>query len=205
VSRARAGLTEAQAMVNQARQDWRSRSATELAAAQAEYSARRRAMPALSERAERTIVRSPVRGRVNRVLVTTVGGTVAPGAPIVEVVASADSLLVEAMVRPQDIGSVRMNQDARVNITAYDPAVYGALEGKVVSISPDALLNERTGESFYVVRVRTTKNALENARGQPLPIGPGMVAEVNLLGDKRSVLSYLLSPITRLRETAFRE
>jgi adhesin transport system membrane fusion protein len=205
ISRASAAVAEAQATLNQQRQDWRSRAATELAAAQAEYAARRRTMPALSERVERTVVRSPVRGRVNRVLVTTVGGTIAPGAPLVEIVASEDSLLVEAMVRPQDIGSVRMNQEARVNITAYDPSVYGALEGRVVSISPDALLNERTGESFYTVRVRTNSNALRGRRGEALQIGPGMQAEVNLLGDKRSVLNYLLSPITRLRETAFRE
>jgi len=205
VSRARASLSEAQATLSQQRQEWRARAATELATAQAEFSARRRAMPALAERAERTVVRSPVRGRVNRVLITTVGGTVAPGAPLLEIVASEDSLLVEAMVRPQDIGTISMNQRARVNITAYDPAVYGALEGRVVSISPDALLNERTGESFYMVRVRTNRNALENPQGRPLQIGPGMTAEVNLLGDKRSVLSYLLSPITRLRETAFRE
>ena len=205
ISRAQAGVAEAQATLSQQRQDWRARAATELAAAQAEFAARRRTMPALSERVERTVVRSPVRGRVNRVLVTTVGGTVAPGAPLVEIVASRDTLLVEAMVRPQDIGSVRMNQNARVNITAYDPAVYGSLEGRVVSISPDALLDERTGESFYTVRVRTSSNALANPRGRPLQIGPGMVAEVNLLGDKRTILSYLLSPITRLRQTAFRE
>lgn len=205
IARARASLVEAQATLGQQRQDWRSRAATELATAQAEFAARRRAMPALSERVDRTVVRSPVRGRVNRVLVTTVGGTVAPGAPLVEIVASQDSLLVEAMVRPQDIGSVRMNQPARVNITAYDPSIYGALDGRVVSISPDALVDERTGESFYTVRVRTTRNALDNPRGRPLQIGPGMVAEVNLLGDKRTVLNYLLSPITRLRDTAFRE
>ncbi|HEX8654080.1 MAG TPA: HlyD family type I secretion periplasmic adaptor subunit [Allosphingosinicella sp.] len=205
VSRARASLSEAQATLGQQRGDWRSRAATELATAQAEFAARRRAMPALSERVARTVVRSPVRGRVNRVLVTTVGGSVAPGAPLVEVVASEDSLVVEAMVRPQDIGSVRMNQAARVNITAYDPTVYGHLDGRVVSISPDAVADERTGESFYMVRVRTTANALRGHRGEPLQIGPGMQAEVNLLGDKRSVLSYLLSPITRLRETAFRE
>jgi adhesin transport system membrane fusion protein len=205
VSRARAALAEAQATLNQQRQDWRSRSATELATAQAEFAARRRAMPALSQRVDRTIVRAPVRGRVNRVLVTTIGGSVAPGAPLVELVASEDSLLVEAMVPPQDIGSVRMNQPARVNITAYDPSIYGALDGRVVSISPDALVNERTGESFYIVRVRTTKNALQDSNGRLLQIGPGMVAEVNLLGDKRSILNYLLSPITRLRETAFRE
>ncbi len=205
VSRARAALSEAQATLNQQRQDWRSRSATELATAQAEFAARRRAMPALSQRVERTVVRAPVRGRVNRVLVTTVGGSVAPGAPLVELVATEDSLLVEAMVLPQDIGAVRLNQPARVNITAYDPSIYGALDGRVVSISPDALVNERTGESFYIVRVRTTRNALQDANGRPLPIGPGMVAEVNLLGEKRSILNYLLSPITRLRETAFRE
>lgn len=205
VGRSRASLSEAQATLAQQRGDWRSRAATELAAAQAEFAARRRTMPALSERVERTVVRSPVRGRVNRVLVTTVGGTVAPGAPLVEVVAAEDTLLVEAMVLPQDIGSVRMNQDARVNITAYDPSIYGHLEGRVVSISPDALQNERTGESFYIVRVRTSANALRNREGRPLQIGPGMQAEVNLLGDKRSVLSYLLSPITRLRDTALRE
>ncbi|HEX8366891.1 MAG TPA: HlyD family type I secretion periplasmic adaptor subunit [Allosphingosinicella sp.] len=204
-SRARASLSEAQATFGQQQGDWRTRAATELATAQAEFAARRRAMPALSERVARTVVRSPVRGRVNRVLVTTVGGSVAPGAPLVEVVASEDSLVVEAMVRPQDIGSVRMNQAARVNITAYDPTVYGHLDGRVVSISPDAVADERTGETFYMVRVRTTANALRGHRGEPLQIGPGMQAEVNLLGDKRSVLSYLLSPITRLRETAFRE
>jgi adhesin transport system membrane fusion protein len=205
VSRAQASLSEARATLGRERQNWRAAAATELAAAQAEFAARRRAIPALNERVERTIVRAPVRGRVNRVLVTTVGGTVAPGAPMVELVASEDSLLVEAQVRPDDIGSVRMNQRARVNITAYDPAVYGALDGEVVSISPDALLNERTGESFYMVRVRTTSNALRNRGGRPLQIGPGMVAEVNLLGDKRSVLNYVLSPITRLRDNAFRE
>jgi adhesin transport system membrane fusion protein len=205
ISRAQASITEAQATLSQQQQDWRSRAATELATAQAEFAARRRTMPALSERVDRTVVRSPVRGRVNRVLVTTVGGTVAPGAPLVEIVASEDSLVIEAMVLPQDIGSVRMDQDARVNITAYDPSVYGNLEGKVVSISPDAVQNEQTGESFYIVRVRTNTNALRNAAGRPLQIGPGMQAEVNLLGDKRSILSYLLSPVTRLRDTAFRE
>ncbi|HZF94156.1 MAG TPA: HlyD family type I secretion periplasmic adaptor subunit [Allosphingosinicella sp.] len=205
ISRAQAAITEAQATLSQQRQDWRSRAATELASAQAEFAARRRTMPALSERVDRTVVRSPVRGRVNRVLVTTVGGTVAPGAPLVEIVASEDSLVIEAMVLPQDIGSVRMEQDARVNITAYDPSVYGNLEGKVVSISPDAVQNEQTGESFYIVRIRTNSNALRNAAGRPLQIGPGMQAEVNLLGDKRSILSYLLSPVTRLRDTAFRE
>jgi adhesin transport system membrane fusion protein len=150
------------------------------------------------------VVRTPLDGRVNRVLVTTVGGTVGPGSPLVEIVPSGDTLLVEAMITPADIAWVRMGQRAKVNISAYDSSVYGGLEGKVVAISPDATLDERTGQSFYTVRVGTDDKLLDKA-GRPLEIGPGMVADVALLGDKRSVMSYILSPITKLGQTALRE
>lgn len=204
-ARAVSSVGEAQASAAQIRQDWRARAAAEFASAQAELSARRSALPALAERVERTVVRAPLAGRVNRVLVTTVGGTIAPGAPLVEIVPSQESLLIEARVRAQDIASVRLDQPSRVDVTAYDPAIYGGLQGTVVAISPDALVDEQTGESFYTVQVRTVANALVDKSGRRLPIGPGMVANVNLLGDKRSVLEYILSPITRLQETAFRE
>jgi membrane fusion protein, adhesin transport system len=205
IARARATLAEAQAGLNQANQDWRARAATELATAQAEISSRARTLPALSNRVDRTVIRAPVGGRVNRVLVTTIGGSVSPGQPLVELVPSREALQVEALVSPKDIGSVRIGQRAKVDITAYDPAVYGSLEGQVVTISPDAVLNERTGETHYLVRVRTDKSALTDKNGRRLAIGPGMIATVNLLGDKRSVMSYILTPITRLSETAFRE
>ena len=204
VSRAQSSVAEARASLAQQRQDWRSRAAQELAAAQAEMVALRRALPALSERVERTVVRSPLAGRVNRVLVTTVGGTIQPGAPLVEIVPSEENLLVEVQMRPSDIAWVRIGQDAKINITAYDSSIYGALDGKVVAISPDATLNERTGESFYTVRV-ATDDKLVGKEGKPLEIGPGMIADVSLLGDKRSVMSYILSPLTKLSQTALRE
>jgi adhesin transport system membrane fusion protein len=204
VTRAQSSVAEARATLAQQRQDWRSRAAQELAAAQAEMVSLRRSLPALSARVDRTVVRTPLAGRVNRVLVTTVGGTVGPGNPLVEIVPSDENLLVEVMVRPSDIAWVRLNQDAKISITAYDSSVYGSLEGKVVAISPDATLNERTGESFYTVRVATSDQLLD-ARGQKLDIGPGMVADISLLGDKRTVLSYILAPFTRLSETALRE
>jgi adhesin transport system membrane fusion protein len=205
ISRARASVSEAIASLNQQRQDWRSLAANELAGAQAEFAARRSTLPALAERAERTVVRAPLPGRVNRVLVTTVGAAVSPGAPLVEIVPSEESLLIETMIRPQDIAFVRMGQKARVNITAYDPSVYGSLDGVVVAISPDAVVHERTGESFYTVQVRTTKNALVDKNGRALPIGTGMVADVSLLGDKRTILQYILTPITKLSQSALRE
>jgi membrane fusion protein, adhesin transport system len=204
VTRAQSSVAEAQASLAQQRQDWRSRAAQELAAAQAEFVALRRTLPALSDRVDRTTIRAPLDGRVNRVLVTTVGASVQPGQPLVEIVPSEDNLVIEAQVRPQDIAWVRIGQDARINVTAYDSTIYGSLRGRVVTISPDATLNEETGESFYTVRV-ATDDKLVDAAGRPLEIGPGMVADVSLLGDKRSVLSYIFSPITRISERAFRE
>jgi membrane fusion protein, adhesin transport system len=205
ISRAQAGVAEANAAMNQQMQDWRSRSANELTAAKAEFLARSSTLPTLAERAERAVVTAPVNGRINRVLVSSRGGTVAPGAPILELVPSEDGLLVEVMINPKDIGSVRIGQNSKVSLTAYDSSIYGSLKGKVVAISPDAVVNEKTGESHYIVEVRTSQTALVTKGGRKLPIGVGMVSDVALLGDKRSVLDYLLSPFTRLREEAFRE
>lgn len=205
ITRAQAAVAEARAALSQAVSDWRARASTELATTQAELAARRRTIPALAERVERTTLRAPLSGTVNRVLVTTRGGAVSPGQPLVEIVPSDENLLVEVRVRPQDIGLVRMGQQARVSLTAYDRSLYGTLEGEVVGISPDAVNEERTGETYYVVRVRTAANALRDAEGRTFPIGVGMVAEADLLGERRTVLQYILSPITRLSERALRE
>ena len=205
ISRSRGAVAEARSALAQIRQEWRAQAANELATAQAEMSARRRALPALAERVDRTVIRAPLAGRINRVLVTTRGGTARPGEPLVEIVPSDESLLIEARVRPDDIAFVSLGQKSRVAITAYDRAVYGALDGRVVAISPDAVTDERTGDTFYLVRVRTDENALLDQAGRRMPIGPGMVAEVSILGDTRTVLQYILSPITKLSESAFRE
>ena len=206
IARAQAGVAEARASLAQARQDWRARAATELATAQGEMFARMSTIPALAARLDRTTVRAPLAGRVNRVLVTTVGAAVGPGAPIAEISPSQDTLLIEARVRPQDIATVKIGQRAKVNVTAYDSSIFGGMEGKVESLSPDAIVDEKAQDSFYIVRVRTNDNGLRDRRtGRLLPIGTGMTAEVNLLGDPRTVMQYILTPITRLKETAFSE
>ncbi len=205
IARAQASVAEAASAQAQQRSDWRAKAADELAAAQAELGTRMRGLPALADRSARTIVRAPLSGKINRVLVNTVGGTVRPGEPVAEIVPSEQGLLVEVLVNPKDIAFVRTGQRAKVDITAYETAVYGSLEGKVVSISPDATLNEKSGESFYVVKVRTVGDALVTKAGTRLPIGSGMVANASLLGDKRSVLEYIFTPISRLSESALRE
>lgn len=206
LARAQAGVAEANASLAQARQDWRARAADELARAQADLAARSSTIPALAARVQRTTVRAPLAGRINRVLVTTVGAAVGPGAPIAEISPSRDTLLVEARIRPEDIARVRTGQHARINITAYDSSIYGWIDGKVESISPDAIVDERAQVSYYNVFVRTdTKGLLDRRTNRMLPIGTGMTAEVNLLGDPRTVMQYILTPITRLSERAFRE
>jgi adhesin transport system membrane fusion protein len=205
IARAQGGVAEAMASLAQARQTWRAQAAAELATAQAEYAARRSSLPALQDRASRTVVVAPMDGRINRVSVSTVGGVVAAGAPIVELVPSEDALMIEATVNPKDIGFVGINQSARINVSAYDSAIYGAMDGEVVTISPDATVDERTGESHYLVKIRSKPETLTDPEGRVLRLGPGMTVDVSLLGDKRSVLSYIFTPITRLSERALRE
>lgn len=205
IGRARGQISEARAQMAVTQQDWRSRAGEELATAQAELSARSQTLPALAKRVERTVVRAPMKGRVNRVLVATRGSAVQPGQPLVEIVPDDKGLLIEVHVRPQDIAAVRMGQRATVAITAYDRSIYGTLSGRVTQISPDSVLQDKTGETYYIVQVRTETSGLRMTDGSARPISAGMGAEVDLLGEKRSVLDYILTPITRLGETAFRE
>ncbi|KAB7648980.1 HlyD family type I secretion periplasmic adaptor subunit [Polymorphobacter fuscus] len=203
--RAAAALTEAQGALHSVDDRFRATASDALATTRAEIAAQSKTLPALADRMRRAELRAPVAGIVNRVLATTVGGSIRPGEPLVEVVPLADSLIIEAMVAPADIAFLRPGQKASVKISAYDYSVYGALPGRVESIAPDATVNERTGESHFTVRVRTDTNALAGEGGVRLPISAGMMADVDVLGRERTVLNYLLTPLTRLRDTAFRE
>lgn len=136
-------------------------------------------------------------------MVTTIGGVVDAGMPIVELLPLDDTLLVEAEVQPQDIAFLHPGQQARVKLTAYDFARYGALEGSVENISADAILNEQD-QYVYIIKVRTQENSLPTDDGG-LPILPGMVAEVDILNGKKSIMRYLINPVLKLRDNAFRE
>lgn len=202
---AQSAVAEASSELRAVREQFRSKAVDDLTAAKAELAGMGRELPALQDRVTRTELKAPISGTVNRVLVNTVGGVVKPGEPLVEIVPGDDTLVVEARVAPADIAFIHPDQRAQVKLTAYDYSIYGSLEGRVERISPDAVLtDERTGETHYLVRVRTEGRLLGND-GRPLAITPGMVAEVDLLGEKRSILSYILSPIQRVGDKALRE
>jgi len=159
---------------------------------------------ALKDRVERAVVRSPVNGTVKSVKVTTIGGVVQPGSELMEIVPLEDNLLVEARVRPRDIAFLRPGQDALVKITAYDFSIYGGFPAKLEHISADSITDEKKGESYYLVQVRTTSN-VPAARHEPLAIIPGMTATVHIQTGEKTFLHYLLKPIIKTREMAFRE
>lgn len=175
----------------------------ELNTVQTEAEALSEAIAADSDRVSRTDVRSPVRGTIKNLLINTVGGVIQPGQDLVEIVPLEDTLLVEAQVRPADIAFLRPDQSAVVKVTAYDYAVYGGLDAEVETISADTITDDR-GEHFFRVRVRTRSNSLDNA-GKLLPIIPGMTTQIDILTGQKTVMDYLMKPILRMRNEAFRE
>jgi adhesin transport system membrane fusion protein len=144
-------------------------------------------------------VRSRVRGTVNRLLVNTVGGVVQSGKDLVEIVPLEDTLLIEAKIKPKDIGFLYEGLPTLVKITAYDYSIYGGLDGVLKHISGDTVTDEK-GVTYYVIRVQTEKSTLAGKA-----IAPGMVAEVDVKTGKKTVLSYLLKPVLRAKANAMTE
>ncbi|MET7142721.1 HlyD family efflux transporter periplasmic adaptor subunit [Xanthomonas sp. PPL139] len=173
---------------------------TELAKRKADLSALEPIVQQRHDQLRRTEILSPVRGRVNTVLINTRGGVIPPGEPIMEIIPVEERLLVEARIKPRDVAFLVPGMQARVKITAYDYTIYGELNGTVEQISADTI-EEQTAhgkESFYQVLIRTDGSQLRRD-GDTLPIIPGMVAEVDILTGKRSVLNYLLRPLLKAR------
>jgi membrane fusion protein, adhesin transport system len=149
--------------------------------------------------------RSPVRGIVKKIEVSTIGGVIPPGGKLMEIIPLDDQLLIETRIEPRDIAFIRPGQPAKVKITAYDSAIYGELDGKVSSISPDTIQDEARPEvHYYRVYVRTTTNYLRNKVGRRFSITPGMIANVDVHTGQRTVLQYLLKPFNKAKE-AMRE
>lgn len=158
------------------------------------------------DRVNRTTVKSPVKGIVKKINTNTIGGVIQPGSDMIEIVPLDDTLLIEAKIKPRDIGFIHPGQNAMVKLTAYDFAIYGGLMGKVEQISADTITDEKSNnkeESYYLIRVRTFKNHL-GTQEKPLYIIPGMMATVDILTGKKTIMDYLLKPILKAR-TGMRE
>lgn len=171
--------------------------------AQSDLVAARESLLVAADRADRSEMRAPINGVVNRVLISTEGGTVKPGESVVEIVPADSTIVVEANVQPADIGFIGVGQTGLVKITAYDFSVFGALEGEVQVITADTITDE-AGNQFYVVKLALKNSYLETSQ-RKLRIIPGMQAQVDIVVGKRSALEYVFSPITKAFKESLRE
>lgn len=203
IPRVRSQLQEALKEIKEEQLQFSNSAKKELNEVQAELDALSATSVALADRLERTSIRSPVYGTVKQVLVNTVGGVIQPGMDLIEIVPLEDTLLVEAQIKPSDIAFLRPKQKATVKFTAYDFTIYGRLEAQLEYISADSVIDEK-GNAYYQVNVRTNQNYLMGKEGK-MPIIPGMVATVDILTGKKTILSYLLKPILKAKQTALRE
>ena len=203
IPRAESAIKEVERKIDETRGRFRSDALAELNEARTELSKIQSTGKALEDRVNRTLVTSPVRGIVKQLLVNTIGGVIQPGSDLVEIVPLDDNLLVEARIRPQDIAFLHPGQEAMVKFTAYDYTIYGGLKAELEQIGADTVTDDE-GNSFYEIKLRTERSHL-GTEESPLLIIPGMVASVDIITGKKSVLNYLLKPIIRARAEALRE
>ena len=141
-------------------------------------------------------------GIINRLNIRTIGGFVRPGDVLVELVPIGDKLIVEASIDPKDIAYIRPDQDVRISLTAYDASRYGNIRGKILKVSADASLDPNTNISSYKVDV-SLETSLYEDDGSEVEVFPGMVASIDVLAGKRTVLEYFWQPMAKVKERAF--
>lgn len=201
---ARADIEEARARLSEIRLKHQRKASDELSEVAREISQIEKVLGAATEQDLRTVVRAPIDGTVKNLKYTNAGAVVRPGEPIMELVPSRDSLVVEARLSPTDRGYVQVGLSANVKVTAYDFVRYGALPGKVIQIAPDTD-KTKDGLPYYRVVIATERTYLGNGQDLVLPITTGMETQVDILTGKRSVLEFFLRPLLRLKDEAFRE
>lgn len=211
IARHNAAIQEVRERVDTTTMAFRSTALSELAQARGRMAELHAQLAGLKDRVERSTLVAPVAGIVNRLNVKTIGAVAQPGETLLELVPVEDSLIVEAYVKPSDIAFIHEGQDALVKVTAYDSSRYGSLEGTILKISADAVPNpemqgrpEGGASDVYVVTVRTGAAQLKKD-GRAMTILPGMKAEIDIITGRRTVLDYLVRPVTKVASRALRE
>ena len=199
-NRIKVSISEARRKITEAEQNFKSRVRTELNETSAKLDSITETSVSLTDKVKQATLKSPVNGKVSRLFYNTLGGVIQPGKEVMELVPTDDALILETKVEIKDIAFLRPDQSAIVKLTAYDYTIYGTLDATVESIAANSTVDEK-GNAYYIVRVRTAQTSL----GKGLPIIPGMVAQVDILTGKKTILSYLLKPVLKAKSYAFSE
>lgn len=198
------GLDEIDEQLKAEQQAYKTSALTDLSSIEGEIAELNARIPALESRVERTSVKSPVDGVINRINYVTADAYVSTGEVLLEIVPTGSALIVEAKLDPKDIADIVIGQDVKISLTAFDPSKFGRIDGKVVSVSADAMSDRQTGEQYYQIDISMTGTLYEDG-GEEVMILPGMVASIDVLSGKRTILDYFWQPISKTKSKAFRE
>ena len=203
VNRIKSSIIEVSNKIEQTRSEFRNKAKLELNEAVGEKMRLKESTEAYQDQVDRTLVRSPIKGIIQKLYVFTEGGVVKPGEDLIEIVPTDEALWVEVKVKPSDIAFIYPGQDAKVKFSAYDFSIYGGLEAAVFHISADTIKDKKENV-YYTVHLKTNKNFL-GSEEKPLKIIPGMTVDVDIITGKKSVLDYILKPILKSKQYTFTE
>ena len=198
------GLDEIDEQLKAEKQAYKTIALTDLSSIEGEMAELKARIPALESRVERTSIRSPVDGVINRVNYVTADAYISTGEVLLEIVPTGSELIVETKIDPKDIADIVVGQEVKISLTAYDPSRYGRINGQVNSISADAISDNQTGQQYYIVNV-TIDGILYEDNGEEVVILPGMVASIDVLSGKRTILDYFWQPIAKTKSKALRD
>ena len=205
IEQARSGIVELETELRNAHANYRLRALDELSTVVAEQSELAESLPRLEERVSRTVIRAPMEGIISRINFRTPGGFVNTGDVILELVPTGEALIIETKIMPQDISRIRVDDAVRIRLSAYDSAKYGTVDGRVIRISADAVVDEQNGGmSHYLVDVAMEGEMILET-GERVTFIPGMTATVDVLSGKRTVLEYFWQPMSKVQELALRD
>lgn len=198
VTRARKANSDAENKLSDAQNSTEMERATEFSKTEGELGSLRQKLKLAQDQLSRTVLVSPMRGVVNKLSITTIGGVVRPGEEILQIIPLDEELFIEAQVKPRDIASVHEGLDATVKLSAYDYTIFGSLKAKVVFISADTFKDERSravdGDPHYKVTLAVDRSKFTE-RQKGLEIRPGMLADVELETGGKTILTYLTKPL----------
>lgn len=198
-------LEEIKGRINDINEKYKADASAELAKIQGELGSQNATLIGKNDAFKRTVIRSPKKGIIKNIKISTIGAVIQSGQDILEIVPIEENLLIDVKIRPVDIAFLRPGLHATVKLTAYDSGIYGWLDAEVVQISPDTLRDDiKREETYYRAFVKTQTSTLKSPKGELLPIIPGMQAQVDIKTGHKSVLDYLFKPVLRARE-ALRE
>ena len=203
LKRAGSALAQASANKDSIRSKFSEEARTKLDTARRQLEEFTPRMSKFEDSLKRTIIRSPVNGIVKTIHVVTIGGVVRAGDAIIDIVPEGDRLIIEAKLKTQDIGYVRVQQSARITLASSDAMRFDGLEGTVIRVSPDTITSD-DGEPYYKVRIQTDRNHFQRAKNR-YDLFPGMQVIASIHTGERTIMEYLLDPFLNASDTAMRE